>query len=136
MALSSDLLEQIAAMSQDDLSSERWTQRYCSSHIGFCIPVHKNWWFMSFGSTSSNLWHVEIGAHELEAIGQGPVLIRLVSGGLDSKGATDKSVKAQGSQVIGFREWTENRHFEIIADAKLEAIISHLTNNLSVYEEQ
>ncbi|MBI4129670.1 hypothetical protein HY464_03190, partial [Candidatus Peregrinibacteria bacterium] len=41
----------VAMMAKEKLAREQWTQEYCSPHVGFCVPIHRNWWFKSFGAT-------------------------------------------------------------------------------------
>lgn len=120
----------IVTMASHDTASTNWTQEYCTEHIAFCFPVHRNWWFQSFGATTSTLWHVEVGPAAITSLGDGPLQINLVSGSVVAKKATDGQVRVKGDVVIGYREWTENRHFEIIADARLEAAVRHITANL------
>lgn len=126
----------IVAMASEDVSPDRWTQQYCTGHIGFCIPVHKNWWFQSFGATASDLWHIEMNSAPLDTIHSGPISVRLTNGSLASIGKEDGSVQQKGGLVIGFRSWTEGRHFEITADARLEASVRYITDSLEVYTEE
>ena len=121
-------------MSKDDLAMGQWTQQYCTSHIGFCIPVHRNWWFKSFGTTTSYLWHVEVSPEELQGLGDGPLVINLISGGIPA--SDDTTFKGQGDFVVGLRSWTENRHFEITAQKELRSAVEYMTKNLTVYEAQ
>ena len=123
--------ERITAMAQEDLSPTRWTQQYCSSHIGFCVPVHKNWWFKSFGATTSSLWHVEVSNAPLDSLGTGPLSINVITGTVESKKAVDGQVRVQGDSVIGFKSWSENRHFEIEAPRELEGAVQYITKNLT-----
>ena len=117
-----------------DANAGEWTQQYCSTHIGFCIPVHKNWWFKSFGTTTSYLWHVELGPEELQNLGDGPLVVNLLSGALS--GAADTEVKMQGNSAVGYRAWTDNRHFEISAPVELQAAVQHITANLAASESR
>jgi hypothetical protein len=128
-----ELQGRIELMAAEDLSAARWTQRYCTAHIGFCIPVHKNWWFTSFGATTSYYWHVEIGPEPIENLGDGPLQVNLVEGSLSATGAADASVRTEGSTAVGYREWTGNRHFEIRGDLRLEAAIRYITERLESY---
>ena len=123
-------------MAKDDISPSLWTQQYCTSHIGFCIPVHKNWWFKSFGTTTNYLWHVEMGPEELLNLGDGPLVVNLLSGSIDAKGVEDGAVVTQGDYVIGYRAWTENRHFEISAPTNLKSAVAHITKSLTVYDAE
>ena len=121
----------IEAMTSEDFSDSQWTRQYCTGHIGFCIPVHRNWWFKSFGASTGNYWHVEVGPREITNLGEGPIVVRLVDGSAD---VDDATVLVRGSEVTGYRLWTDNRHFEIISDVRLQPAIEYMTQNLSVYD--
>lgn len=123
-------------MAKDDQSASLWTQQYCTSHIGFCTPVHKNWWFKSFGTTTNYLWHVEMSPEELVNLGDGPLVINLMSGNLDSTGVEDGVVVVQGDFAVGYRSWTDNRHFEISAPSQLKNVVTYITNSLTVYDAE
>lgn len=129
--VSINLQAHVDAMAKDKMDAGNWTQQYCTAHIGFCIPIHRNWWFKSFGTTSSSLWHVEISNADIENLGDGPITVKLLSGSVDSKKATDGQVRVQGDSVIGFRAWGSNEHFEITAPLKLQAAVSYLTVHLT-----
>lgn len=133
MAMSTEMSERVAAMASEDLSAGRWTQQYCSSHIGFCIPVHKNWWFKSFGATATALWHVEISNAPIDVIGSGPIVLSVRSGTVEGRKAVDGQVRIQGDLAIGFRNWTENRYVEISAPKSLENIVRAMTERLAAY---
>ncbi len=122
-------------MMDEDYAAERWTQEYCSEHVGFCIPVHKNWYYKSFGAMTSILWHVEMGAQPVEVMGDGPLLVELKSGDLASIGVTDGEVKTVGSKVIGYRAWSEGRHFEVTAPSGVEEAVRFVTSGLRSSEE-
>ena len=123
----------VEAMAQADLSAGQWTQQYCSTHIGFCFPVHRNWWYQSFGTTTSNLWHVEISSEEITSLGQGPLVVRLVSGALQGG---DGAVNVSGGVATGQRAWTDDRHFEVAGDARLETAIRYITSSIEASEEE
>jgi len=127
---SEDLSAKAAIMAKDNLADANWSRQYCTSHIGFCIPIHRNWWFNSFGTTSSTLWHVEIGPSEIVNLGEGPLSINLISGSVEASGNADGAVVVQGDSVTGYRSWKDNRHFEIVGPANLEAAIRYLTAHL------
>lgn len=112
-----------------------WTQRYCSSHIGFCVPVHKFWYYTSFGATEDTLWHVEMSTKPIENIGDGPVRVDFVSGVM-LDGVVDGTVKETDGRVVGYRSWTTKRHFEISAPSDLRAAVEYMTNALSTYEPE
>lgn len=119
------------AMAKDKMDPTNWTQRYCTSHIGFCVPVHRNWWFKSFGTTTSSLWHVEVSNAEIQNLGEGVIIIRLLSGNVASRKATDGQVRIQGNWAMGFKEWGQNEHFEIMAPANLRAAVEYMTGRLT-----
>jgi hypothetical protein len=123
---SADLTAKAATMSKDKMGPENWTQEYCSSHIGFCFPVHRNWWFKSFGATSSTFWHVEIGPSEMNNLGEGPLTVDLVSG----NAASDGSVTVSGDTVTGIRSWTGGRHIVITGPTSLETAVRYITQEL------
>lgn len=127
---SEEMLTRATAMASDDLSPARWTQQYCSSHVGFCIPIHKNWWFKSFGAMSAALWQVEISNGPIDLPGTGPVVVKVLSGTVEAQKATDGLVRAEGEAVIGYRAWTDNRHIEVTAPAGLDAIVRFITEGV------
>jgi hypothetical protein len=120
----------IQLMLNEEYEDSRWTQEYCSQHVNFCIPVHTNWYFKSFGATTSLLWHVEMGAVNVENFGDGPLSVDLKSGDLAALGLTNGDVKTVGSRVIGYRTWSDNRHFEISADSSLKIPVAFVTKKL------
>jgi len=122
----------VAEMSKTPVDASTWTQRYCTSHIGFCVPLHKSWWFKSFGATTSYVWHVEVSSREIENLGDGPLLINLVSGSLE--GGKDSTLSVEGDYVVGYRSWTDGRHFEISAPGALRSAVDYITRNLTTEE--
>lgn len=125
--------EQNALLAKQSYDAALWTQKYCTSHIAFCVPVHKNWYYKSFGATTNNLWHVEMGMIDIAELGDGAIVINLVSGTSSSMQAQDGQIKTQGSDVIGFKDWQDGTHFEIIADARLKVAVSHMLTHISAY---
>lgn len=133
--MNADLEPQVQIMVKQSYDqSSLWTQKYCTSHMAFCIPVHKNWYFKSFGATTSNLWHVEFGMVDISSLGQGAIVLNLVSGSSASMDARDGQIKSQGSDLIGFKDWTDGNHFELIGDARLRPAIEYMLKNISAYE--
>jgi hypothetical protein len=114
-------------MAKANMDAANWTQQYCSSHTGFCFPVHKNWWYTSFGATSSSQWHVELSSEEIVALGDGPISVVLVSGAAP---AADGQVTVENGKATGVRAWTNNRHFVISAPAVLETAVRYITQEL------
>jgi hypothetical protein len=124
--VSADLTAKAAIMAKDKQGAENWTQQYCSSHIGFCFPVHRNWWFKSFGATSTTFWHIEIGPTEMNNLGEGPLSVDLVSGNATSDG----SVTVSGDTVTGIRSWTGGRHIVVTGPANLEWAVRYITEQI------
>jgi hypothetical protein len=124
----------VETMAEENSASERWTQQYCSSHLSFCIPVHKNWYYKSFGATASVLWHVEVGPEAIENLGDGPLEVELKTSDLSSLGVADNAVTEVGGRVIGYRTWTENRHFEISGHPSLRNSVTYITKGLRAAE--
>ncbi len=127
-APSDPLAAKTATMAKAKIDAGNWTQEYCSPvHLAFCFPIHKNWYFASFGATSSSLWHVEVGPSSVEVLGDGPLVVALVSG---AASVPDGTVNVEGEIVIGIRAWSNNRHFEIRAPKALEASVRYITQEL------
>lgn len=124
----------IAMMSKQDMADRNWTQQYCSDHVAFCVPVHRNWWFVSFGNTTRTLWHVEVSPEDFETMGSGPITVDLIGG--DLSGHSDGDVTVSGGVATGYRSWTQGRHIEIRADARLEAAVRYMTQNLRTTESE
>ncbi len=123
--------DRIDEMAKYKMDAANWSQQYCSSHVGFCIPIHKSSWFKSFGVTTSTLWHVELSNEDVQELGDGPIAVNLVRGSAESVGATDKQVKDDGSTVTGYRAWSDDRHFEITGPTVLRQQIEYIMNNLT-----
>ena len=119
-------------MSKAAVDSSSFTTKYCSGHIGFCLPLHKYWFFQSFGANvSPYLWHVEVSNQSVEEAGQGVIVINLVSG---SYGGTEGVAIDQGDFVVAQRQWTGNRHFEISGPKELRAAVEYMANGIEVYQ--
>jgi len=132
-----DLSVQVTSMAKQDLAAANWTQAYCAPPtIGFCVPVHRNWYFKSFGTASDALWHIEVGSVSLENLSDGPIAVNLLGGALSTKGVSDQEVRIDGSMVFGYREWTKDRHIEISAPSALKDAVTYMTQHLSAMEEQ
>ena len=132
VAITVDMQVAIDAMSDDNVAASQWTQEYCTSHIGFCLPIHKQWWYRSFGATTTSLWHVEMSAVDFTNLGEGPIVVRLLSGTVASKNAVDGQVRQEEAGVVGYKEWTENRHFEVRAPIELQAHVGYIVG--AIYE--
>jgi len=123
-------LERQKDMAKEEFSAENWTQEYCSSHIGFCVSVHRNWWFTSFGATSTHYWHLEMNSAPFELLHEGPVEVNLDGESLQALGVADGTIREEGEEVIGFRSWTNGRHFEVRAHTSLKQAVEYITQNL------
>lgn len=114
--------------------NQLWTQMYCTQHVGgFCIPVHKNWYYRSFGATTNSLWHVEFGMSPLDSLGQGSIVLNLVSGSAAASGLPSGVVTERGQRAIGAWEWDSN-HFELSGDLSLRPAIEHMIHAISPYD--
>ncbi len=125
-----EYLERVEVMSRQDYAAANWTQQYCTSHISFCAPIHRNWWFKSFGATSSTLWHVELSPAPIENLGEGPIVVELIAGTIgDASGTVDTT----SGEAVGYKEWTFGRYFRISGDTSLEEAITYITNNITEF---
>ena len=125
----------VNAMAKVQVNAANFTGRYCTTHIGFCVPVHRNWYYQSFGANVSPfLWHVEVSDQSVEEAGQGVIVVNLVSGPMTA--SAEASAEQQGSFVVAQRQWTGNRHFAISAPAELKAAVEYMAANLSVTEQE
>lgn len=131
LTMNEELDAKTATMAKADLADAKWTQQYCSTHIGFCFPVHKNWYFNSFGTTTSYLWHVEIGTTEINDLGEGPLVVNLMSGGIGSLGKTAGTVETQGEFAVGYQAFNDTSHFEISAPKSLQAAVQYISNHIT-----
>lgn len=123
----------VKAMAKEDIAAGRWTQQYCSSHIGFCVAVHKNWWFTSFGTAASALWHVEVSNGEIAGLGDGPLAVNLMTGSVETVGASDGAVVEKDGIVYAYRAWKDNTHFVVSAPAALRAAASYMAQSIASY---
>lgn len=131
--LSGEVELRVKAMAKEDIAANRWTQQYCTSHIGFCVPIHKNWWFTSFGTAGSALWHVEVSSEEIEGLGDGPIVVNLMTGGVESAGASDGAVVEKNGYVVAYRAWEDNTHFEVSAPLSLRAAVTYMARSITTY---
>ncbi len=115
-------------MVKANMSASSFTQTYCSTHVGFCIPVHKNWYYVSFGANTTALWRLEVSAEEIENVGDGVIVVTLVNGPI---GGNDGSVTTSSTEAVGLRAWTGGRHFQIRGPIALRAAIEVMTQGLS-----
>lgn len=132
-----DVSALVTSMAKQNLATANWTQAYCAPPtVGFCVPVHRNWYFKSFGTASEALWHVEVGSQAIENLSNGPIAVNLLGGALSAKGISDKEIRDDGSTVRGYREWTKDRHIEISAPSALKEAVTYMTQHLSAMEAQ
>ncbi len=126
-----DVSASIAAMARAAVNSSTFTTTYCSSHIGFCVPVHKYWFYTSFGaSISPYLWHVEVSDQSIEEAGQGVIVVNLAAGALTG---SEGVAIIQGDFAVASRQWTGNRHFEISGPKELKAAVEFMAHGIEVY---
>ena len=118
-------------MAKDKMDASFWTQQYCTKTAAYCVPIHKNWYYTSFGASVGALWYVEVGPQAINNIGDGPLTIHLLSGTSAAAGGSDGQVMAKGSGVVGYKEWTNGRHFEIRAPQNLQAAVTYMLAHLT-----
>ena len=135
VSASPDLSARTASMAKQNMAASNWTQAYCTAHIGFCVSIHRNWFFKSFGAAAQSLWHLEVSSAEMENIGDGPLTVDLLSGSVDSKGASDGEVRTSGDSVVGYKEWTDGQHFEVKAPAALKEAVQYMVEHLTPMEK-
>lgn len=124
--------QNLEVMARQDYSATNWTQQYCSSHVGFCVPVHRNFWFKSFGATESHLWHVEFSAEPVESLGDGPIVLELRAGSMTE---ADGTVDVTDTKAMAYKEWTFGRHFVIHADPQLETAVRYMMENITEFTQ-
>ena len=127
---SPEFLGRVQDMAGEEFTAENWTQEYCSAHIGFCIPVHRNWWYKSFGATSSHYWHLEMNSAPFEDLNNGPLVVNLDGESIEALGIEEGAIRTEGDDVVGYRSWTNGRHFEIRAHSSLKAAVEYISENL------
>jgi hypothetical protein len=89
---------------------------------------------MSFGAAAQALWHVEVSSEEITAMGDGPLTVNLLAGSLSAKGIADESIVPSGEWVIGYKEWMNDRHFEVRAPIALQEAVTYVTQHLTQAE--
>lgn len=121
-------------MSKVSADTANYTTKYCTGYIGFCVPMHKYWFYQSFGANvPPALWNVEVSNQEVRQSGDGVILVRLMPGGLAAEESEGVAVE-QENNVIAQRQWTGNRHFEIFGPTELKAAIEFMANGIEVYQ--
>lgn len=133
LSMDSAMLQRVRKMAREKPESA-WTLQYCSAHIAVCFPVRGDYYYQSFGATTSSLWHVEINSEEIVNLGDGPLVVNLVAGRLDPS-IEDLSVVANGDVVTGYRAWTASRHFEVTAPIELRAAVEFVSTHIIPYEQ-
>lgn len=118
------------AMAKANMAPANWTRMVCAPQAGFCFPIHKNWYYNSFGATTSYLWHVEVSSEPIESLGQGPLVVNLVAGASANSGGVDGQVLLKGDMIVGYKDWNGN-HFEVVAPAALESAVRYLTSQIT-----
>jgi hypothetical protein len=78
---------------------------------------------------------VEASSQEVNTLGDGPLIINLLSGPLDATIA-DGSTVQKGQYVVSYRSWTDNRHFEISAPAQLRSAAEYISANIIAYQPE
>lgn len=113
--------------------AETWTQQYCSSHVGVCFPVRSDYWYRSFGASTGSAWHVELNSEEIVNLGDGPLIVDLVSGRLEGE-LSDGLIREADGNVYGYRSWTGSRYFRVSAPVELRASVEIITKGIAPFE--
>lgn len=121
----------IEALASYDYDASQWTQEYCSNLEPYCLAMHKNWWFRSFGATSKELNRIEISNAEVENIGDGVIVVRLLSGSPADMGGSYGSVTVSGNTAMAFHAWDDGRYFVVQGDVSLQTALQYLANSIS-----
>ena len=69
-----------------------------------------------------------------ETLNEGPVVVNLDGESLNALGIEDGTIQNEGSDIVGYKAWTNGRHFKIIADSSLKDAVEYITNNLRTQE--
>lgn len=133
--VSGDIEAKIVAMAKEDFTNAaRWTQTYCSQHMGFCLPVHKNWYYKSYGSKTGSLWRVEFDNAELpDTPDSGVIKLNVISGTSASVGGSSGQVSVNGPAAVGYFDF-DGKHFEISGDARLRAAIEYMISHITAQQ--
>ena len=120
-------------MSKATIDAANFREKYCNGSVAFCIPYHRNWYYKSAGaSLSPYLWHVEFSDRAVQEVGDGVIIVNLVSGAIAEGGGG--TVEERGDFVVATRQWTDGRHVEISAPKALGAAVEFMMNGLEVYQ--
>lgn len=128
-ASSSSIDPKLAAMQRNSVGSELFVSQYCTTNGGFCIPMHKKWYFTSFQRQAGTLWHVEIGPQEINALGEGLIVVDLVKGPLPADSA-DQTAVVSGNDVLVYKAWKEN-HLVVKAPVTLQSPAEYIAKNVT-----
>jgi hypothetical protein len=75
---------------------------------------------------------VEVADFDVEELGQGVIIVNLVSG--EMSGSENVAVE-QGAYVVAQHQWTGGRHFEISGPKELKTAVEYMAANISTYQE-
>lgn len=96
------------------------------------MPVHRNWFYQSFGATvDPYLWHVEFGNTAVENVGDGVIIVNLVSGAFTG---AESTAEVHGEFVIAQKAWTGNRHVEISGPKELQIAVEYMARSITEYQ--
>jgi hypothetical protein len=126
---SSSVDPKLAAMQRSTVGSELFVSQYCTVNGGFCIPMHKKWYFTSFQRQAGTLWHVEIGPQEINALGEGLIVVDLIKGPLPADSA-DQTAVVSGNDVLVYKAWKEN-HLVVKAPVTLQSQAEYIAKNVT-----
>lgn len=116
----------VETMSKQDYSADNWNQEYCSKHIRFCIPIHKYFWYRSFGATEKALWHVEFGTKEIENLGDGPLVLELLVG-------VEGQEPAKEGMATATSKWDDKSFFFIYGPSEISDAVNYMAGQIKSY---
>lgn len=119
----------LTSMQKNSVGADLFKSQYCTVNGGFCLPIHKNWFFTSFQRQAGTLWHVEIGPQEIAAMGEGLIIIDLVKGPLPAD-QLDQTAVVSGEYVTAYRAWKDN-HLVVKAPASLQASAEYIVKSVT-----
>ena len=135
VSISPELMARIEKMAAHKTDVAEWTQQYCSSQIKFCFPIHRNWWYTSYGATTSALWHMELSPEDMTdfSMGDSPIVLNLFGGSLAEQGHEDKQVLSAGDHITIYVDWNGYQYFTISGHSLLQSAITYLSENIRPY---
>ena len=71
-----------------------------------------------------------MNAAPVEQLGEGPLVVNLDGESIEALDIDEGAIRTEGENVVGYRSWTNGRHFEIRAHHTLTDAVRYMTENL------